>query len=495
MNTRSALRLGALAALALGPAGAAGQGRGAADAGGTRRNVVLIVADDHRYDFLGFHPNAPAWLETPALDRMAREGAHVANAFVTTSLCSPSRASMLTGQTAPRHRAVDNVSEMRPGLATFPEALQRAGYATAFVGKWHIGEERDDPRPGFDHWTSFRGQGTYTDPVLNVDGRRAQVRGYTTDLLTDDALGWLRSVRGSGKPFFLFLSHKAVHAEFEPAPRHAGRYANAPIRYPATMARTEANVGGLPQWVQAQRYGWHGVGYAYHGALDFDTFYRRYAETLLALDESVGRVLDHLVETGLDRNTLVVYLGDNGFSFGEHGLIDKRHAYEESIRVPMLAWGPGVVPAGTTVTPLVLGLDVAPTALDLAGARMPDGHTLDGRSFAPLLRGQRVPDWRRAFVYQYFWDYNFPHTPTTFALREDRYKYVFYHGVWDRNELFDLATDPAEAHNLLDVPAYRAKADSMRERLFDTLDAADAVDVRFRRPRYGQQADRLLPDG
>ena len=468
------------------------------------RNVVVILSDDHRYDFMGFMPRAPAFLRTPNLDRMAAGGAHVANAFVTTSLCSPSRASMLTGQYAHNHGVVDNTSPVPPGTRFFPEDLQAAGYRTAWVGKWHMGEDDDRPRPGFDRWVSFRGQGSYTDPVLNVDGERVEHAGeYTTDVLTDYALDFLGEQDGAG-PFFLELSHKAVHAEFVPAPRHAGAYADDAIPYPPSMWLTEANYRGKPRWVREQRGSWHGVDFMFHGDLGpgqsgFDAFYRRYAETLLALDESVGRVLDYLEESGLAQNTLVLYLGDNGFLLGEHGLIDKRNAYEESIRIPMLAWAPGWVPAGSRVEALVRNIDLAPTVLDLAGAASP--IDMDGASFLPLLTGAppagaAAPPGDaggagREFLYEYYWEYAFPHTPTTFALRGDRYKYVMYHGLWDTAELYDLETDPREQHNLIAVPAMKPVADAMRARLFDRLDADDALRVPMRRGTW-QASERLL---
>lgn len=455
------------------------------------RNVILILSDDHRYDFMGFMPGAPEWLETPALDRMAAEGAHVRNAFVTTSLCSPSRASILTGQYAHRHGVVDNTSPIPPGTTFFPEHLQRAGWRTAFIGKWHMGEDADDPRPGFDHWVSFRGQGVYVDPVLNVDGERRQVKGYTTDILTDFALEWLgrQSTNGRQQPFLLILSHKAVHAEFVPAERHAGRYRDAPIPYPATMANTESNYREKPRWVYEQRFGWHGVEYAYHGALDFDTFYRRYAETLLALDESVGRVLDHLKQSGLASSTLVIYMGDNGFSLGEHGLIDKRHAYEESIRIPMLAWAPGYIAPGSAPPQLVRNIDIAPTVLALAGVKPPG--VMDGRSILPVLTGD-AGEWDSELLYEYYWEYAFPHTPTTFALRGDRYKYITYHGVWDISELYDLETDPQEQFNLIHVPAHRERIAAMRDRLWDLLEATDGMRVPVRRGNW-QAAERKRP--
>lgn len=457
------------------------------------RNVVFILSDDHRYDFMGFHPNAPDWLETPALDRMAAQGVHLQNAFVTTALCSPSRASILTGRYAHRHGVVDNTSAIPAGTVFFPEYLDQAGYNTAYIGKWHMGEDAqsDMPRPGFDYWISFRGQGVYSNPMLNVNGQRRQVQGYTSDILTDSAIAWLGRQRPD-RPFFLYLSHKAVHAEFEPAPRHAGRYAAERILYPVSMPNTEANYREKPRWVYEQRSSWHGVDYMFHGQFDFDTFYRRYSETLLALDEGVGRVLDVLDRQDMSRNTLVIYMGDNGFLLGEHGLIDKRNAYEESMRVPMLAYAPGWITPGSTTSTLVRNIDIAPTILELAG--VPSGHDMDGRSFLAALRGGALPAAAGEFLYEYYWEYAFPHTPTTFALRGDRYKFIYYHGVWDLQELYDLQTDPNERFNLVNVPEHRERVDQMRSRLFDRLEAADAMSIPMRRGTW-QAAERLRSGG
>lgn len=451
------------------------------------RNIVLILSDDHRFDFMGFHERAPGFLETPGFDRMAAEGAHLANAFVNTSLCSPSRASILTGMYPHEHGVVDNQSQLRQDLTLFPEILRDAGYTTAYVGKWHMGEHTDEPQPGFDHWVSFAGQGVYFDQELNVDGERREVEGYITDVLTDQALGWLDEVRTGEKPFMLYLSHKAVHSAFEPAPRHEGRFADLEITYPATMADTEENYEGKPRWVRAQRSSWHGVDYPFHGAITFDELYRGYSETLLGLDESVSRVLAYLDENGLAESTLVLYMSDNGFLLGEHGLIDKRHAYEESMRIPMLVWAPGMVEPGTRIEEMVLNVDVAPMLLDLAAAGIPE--SMDGSSFLPLLRGEEVP-WRDEMLFVYYWEFPFPHTPTVLALRDERYKYVFYHGVWDTNELYDLKEDPYETENLIDHPAAAERVAAMRQRLFDLLESAEAMYAPFHFPGDWQAAER-----
>lgn len=462
------------------------------------RNVVLILSDDHRYDFMGFMDRAPAFLQTPNLDRMAAGGMHIRNAFVTTALCSPSRASILTGQYAHRHGVVDNSSSIPAGTVFFPQHLQRAGYATAYIGKWHMGEDAgsDRPRPGFDHWISFRGQGVYVDPTLNVNGRSAAVRGYTTDVLTDSAVSWLRRREqgGGAKPFFLMLSHKATHAEFEPPARYATRYDTVKIPYPPTMANTESNYRDKPRWVRAQRGSWHGVDYAYHGTLDFDDFYRSYGETLLGMDDGIGRVLDELERSGLARSTLVLYMSDNGFLLGEHGLIDKRNAYEESMRIPMIAWAPGWITPRSALDMPVRNIDIAPTVLALAGVPWPDSIPLDGHSVLGAL-GAGVAGQRPAsaeFLYEYFWEYAFPHTPTTFALRGERFKYIYYHGIWDLSELYDLRTDTLEQVNLIGVPAYADTVRAMRARLFDQLERTGGMQVPIRRGDW-QAAERKVP--
>jgi arylsulfatase A-like enzyme len=241
--------------------------------------------------------------------------------------------------------------------------------------------------------------------------------------------------------------------------------------------------------VREQRYSWHGVDYMYHGAMQFEEFYRAYCETLLALDESVGRVLDYLDQAGLRESTLVMYMGDNGFLLGEHGLIDKRNAYEPSMRVPMLVSAPGLVKPGATITQVVRNIDVAPTLLDLAGVQT--SGDMDGRSILPLLRGESVA-WEGELLYEYYWEYAFPHTPTTLAVRGDRYKFIYYPGVWDLQELYDLEADPDERHNLIDAPEHQARIRQMRERLWDLLEQANGMRIPLRRGNF-QAGERRLP--
>ena len=460
------------------------------------RNIVLILSDDHRHDFMGFMEEGPAFLETPNLDRMAMQGAHFRNAFVTTSLCSPSRATILTGQYMHHHRVVDNQRPVADGTRFFPEYLQEAGYTTGFVGKWHMGHDHDEPRKGFNHWVSFKGQGTYFDPELNLNGSRKSFKGYPTDILADQALEWLKT-RTDEDPFLLYLSFKAVHYPFQPAPRHHGRYEDKAIDYPMTMANTESNYQTQSNWIRERRYGIHGIDHMETGPLDkdpvpsFDDLYHRYCETVHGLDENIGRVLDYLDSSKLMENTIVVYLGDNGFALGEHGFYDKRDAFEESIRIPMLAMAPGLIEPGSKIDAMMLNMDLAPTLLEAANINIQKSMKLDGQSALPWLRGETIP-WRDHILYEYHWEWNFPATPTTLAIRGDRYKYIYYHGVWDRNGFYDLETDPNERVNLIKIPAYQEQILSMRSQLFQELDASGGLVLPVRPPKGVQFYDRKL---
>jgi len=426
------------------------------------------------------------------MDRMAKEGAHIRNAFVSTALCSPSRASILTGQYAHTHTVVDNEAALPSNLVFFPSYLQNKGYQTAFMGKWHMGNTDDRPQPGFDYWISFQGQGVYYNPTFNINGKRIkQPEGsYITDLLTDYAIEWMGK-RNKEKPFFLYLSHKGVHAEFYPAKRHEGKYSNIPIVCPPSMyltatdssktygivtaPQTKVNTQDIPKWVRNQRYSWHGVDYMYHGTIKFDDFYRRYLETLQSVDESIERVLNWIQSQGLQDNTMVVYMGDNGFSFGEHGLIDKRHAYEESMRVPLVVWAPGMVKANSVVEQIIMNVDLAPTFLEIAG--IPKPKQMQGYSFAEILKGNSKAWPRDKVFYEYYWEAAFPQTPTTFAIRTNQYKYIYYNGVWDINELYDLKADPYEMNNLIRDTSFYKTGMALRTELFNWLQQTGGLQI------------------
>lgn len=451
-------------------------------------NIIYILLDDQRYDAMGFL-KGQKFLETPNMDLIAKNGIYLPNAFVTTSLCSPSRASILTGQYAHRHRVVDNDSPLPEGLTFFPQYLQKGGYETAFIGKWHMGGGSDAPRPGFDRWVSFLNQGHYLPHKdgLNVDGKKVPQKGYITDELNKYATDWLKN-RTDKKPFMLYLSHKAVHAEFIPAERHKGKYENE--TFVETKTQNPANVNGSPRWVRDQRNSWHGVDFPYQweeGPLDIGEYYKRYAETLLAVDEGIGDIIKLLKEKGLYENTLIAVMGDNGFAFGEHGLIDKRTAYEESMRVPLVMQLPKVFKSGTIVEEVVANIDIAPTFLELAGLETP--KDMDGKSYLPLLKGKKI-SWRDSIFYEYYWEYAFPQTPTVFALRGDQFKYINYYGLWDTNELYDIKNDPLESSNLIYKPEYKKTADQMREQLFKTMQETNGIYIPLKENRWGQQNKR-----
>ncbi len=419
--------------------------------GGPSRNLVVILVDDQRADGLGLagHP----FLVTPRLDAMGREGAWCRNAFVTTSLCCPSRASLLTGLYAHSHGVLNNQTPLPRHLATWNGIVKRAGYTTAYVGKWHMGGRDATPRPDWDHWVSFPGQGRYhypgkegapEDRQFNVNGTLEAVEGYVTDLVTDRAIDWLQT-RKPGERFAMVVGHKACHAPFDPAPRHADAFAE--VTAPEPLPDTEAAYAGRPHWLRRMRESLFGVERLYNGRWKtFDEWYRDYHRTLLAVDEGVGRILDALRELGLAEETLVVYTSDNGFMHGERGVLDKRCAYEESIRVPILAWGPGLVKPETRLDKLVLNVDIPSTLLDAAGLDPPESW--HGRSFLPLLRGEEV-DWRDAFLYEYFFERAFPQCPTVLAVRTEKAKLISYHGAWEDPEFFDLEADPGELTNLV----------------------------------------------
>ncbi len=434
-------------------------------------NFVFILTDDQRFDELGFmNPE----LSTPALDKLAEEGVHFKNAFVTTSLCSPSRASILTGRYAHSHGIVDNLArDFAPDTRFFAQDLQSAGYKTAFIGKWQMGRHKDDPQPGFEHWISFSGQGHYLpDPntPLNINGEHVPQKGYITDELTDYAVDWLETIKKDDN-FFLFLSHKAVHDNFTPADRHKKLYENVDIKLPASADDSKNKTSNKPMWVKNQRNSWHGLEFPYHSDLDVRDYKRKYHRAMAAVDESTARIRSVLKERGLDHNTIVIFMGDNGFMFGEHGLIDKRNAYEESMRVPLIVYSPLSETKPSNVEDMVANIDLAPTILDLAGVDVE--RKFHGRSFSDQLAGKTVDDWRQELLYEYYWEWVFPHTPTTFAIRTPTHKFIQYHGIWDTDELYDLENDPQERNNLISSPESKALARQLRKRIFELISETD----------------------
>ena len=451
------------------------------EARAVRPNVLVILTDDMRWDAMGvvqWEQGGKAlfpWFKTPNLDRLAAEGARFRNVFVTTSLCSPSRASLLSGQYAHRHKVLNNFTDYPHNLPGYPRWLHDAGYETAYIGKWHMGEDDDQQRPGFDFWMSHKGQGNYWDNEFNINGERRVVKGYYTTVVTESAVKWLRGMHD--RPWLLVLGHKAPHGgPIVPEPKYEHAFDAEKIVLPANAAGYHA-ADGKPAWLEQSYPTWHGLGGPLYGQKDYGSFVRAYLGCIASVDESVGQVYETLRETGQLENTILVFTSDNGFVLGEHGRTDKRTAYEESLRVPLLVRYPRIVKPGTVIDPMVLSLDLAPSLLDLCGA--PTLPEADGRSWKPLLDGNKA-GWRTAFFYQYNYEPQFPYTPNVRAVRTDRWKYIHYpHGDGgpDRYtaELYDLCDDPLEMHNLISGPAHAERVRELKATLEQLMDRHHAL--------------------
>jgi len=436
-----------------------------------RPNVVFILTDDQRSDQLSCegHP----FLKTPHMDRIATEGARFANMFVTTSLCSPSRASFLSGLYAHSHGVVNNFTDYPADLPSFPRRLQAAGYETAYIGKWHMGEQSDELRPGFDYWVTHKGQGKYYDTTFNVNGERTVKEGYYTHRVTDMAADWL-SERGD-KPFMLILGHKAPHTPFTPEKQYERLFDDVKIKYPDTAFALQSK----PEWVRQRLVTWHGIYGPIFGfreefpdtspesVKEFRDFVLAYTATIKSVDDSVGRIYKLLEDAGRLDDTLLLFAGDNGFFLGEHGMTDKRTMHEPSIRVPLLARYPELIRPGTVIEQQVLNVDLAPSVLEICGAE--PLKKIHGRSWKQLLEG-RTEGWRTSWYYEYNYEKQFPYTPNVRGVRTDRYKYVRYphgDGSPDRHmaELYDLKSDPGETKNLIDDPAHARRVVELRAEL------------------------------
>src|SRR5581483_1196261 len=376
--------------------------------------------------------------------------ARFSNAFCTTSLCSPSRASFLSGLYAHAHGVINNFTDYPVDLPSYPRALQAAGDETAYIGKWHMGEQSDDRRPGFDYWASHKGQGTYNDTTFNINGRRQLLKGYYTHRITELAVDWLKRQRQ--KPFLMIMGHKAPHGIWIPEPKYEHQYDQTPIQRPATANDTD---NGKPAWVKQRVRTWHGIDGPLYGTKDYGKFVRTYLETILSVDDSVGEVWETLRASGELDNTLLLFATDNGFMLGEHGAIDKRCMYEESIRIPLLARYPGLIKDPAVIPQMVLNVDFAPSVLDICGvAPLPKVH---GRSWKPLVQGTPA-GWRKSWYYEYNYEKEFPYTPNVRGVRTDDWKYVHYpSGEDDKDqytpELYNLKDDPLETRNLATASA------------------------------------------
>ena len=445
-----------------------------------RPNFLIILVDDLRFDEFGAggHP----YMKTPHIDRIAREGALFERAFHTTPICSPNRASILTGQYASRHGIIDNVARDAAShrLPNYHLELQRLGYETAHIGKWHMGND-GRPRPGYDHWVSFDGHGRLFNPDLNENGTYVQHHGYITDLMNGMAADFVG--RRHEKPWALFFAHKAVHPDAEqaadgtfkmdgyrPAERHKDLYRGCVFPKKPNMLGPAEIVKQKPAWAEALRLRTDARSRALLDAIHAgeQEEIRLRACMMAAVDEGVGMLLDALTRTGRLDDTFILFFGDNGYFFGEHGLgPERRFAYEEGIRSPFIMRYPARIKAGSRIRELVICQDVAPTLIQLAGGK--PGPHIQGRSLLPLLAGKRA-GWRKSFLMEYWAENAYPWLigMTYKAVRTDHHKYIHWVNrgrSGELDELYDLERDPYELTNLARRPAQRARRERLQREL------------------------------
>jgi arylsulfatase A-like enzyme len=439
----------------------------------TRPNIVFIMTDDHAAHAISSYGSK--LIKTPHLDRLARDGMRFANAFVTNSICTPSRAVILTGKYShlngvPVFNHIDNT---QPLVSKY---LQAAGYHTGMIGKWHLGgnnaQRPNDGSPtGFDYWNILPGQGAYFDPVMIEMGQRKKLTGYTTDIITDLSMDFIKK-RPTDKPFFLMYHHKAPHRNWQPAEKYRKQYENYEPPIPATFdddykGKSDASrnatmhidadlndndTKGKPPT---------GLSGAALKKWKFTRYMQDYLACVQSVDDNIGRFLDFLDQSGLAENTIVIYTSDQGFFLGEHNFYDKRFMYEESLRTPFIVRWPKRIKAGTVSKSMILNLDFAPTFLDAAGAKIP--ADMQGRSLLPLFAGKTPRDWRTSMYYRYYHP-GHHNVAAHYGVRTQRYKLIYFHKL-DQWELYDLQKDPGEMRNVYSDSSYAKTVESLKKEL------------------------------
>jgi arylsulfatase A-like enzyme len=457
-------------------------------------NILFIFSDDFTTQAISAYNHPLKLLRTPNIDRLAKEGVVFQRCLVPNSICGPSRAVIQTGKYSHLNGFFRNGNRFNGDQQTFAKLLQGAGYQTAVIGKWHL---ESDPQ-GFNHWHILPGQGIYYNPPMIKDGQRVTHTGYTTDLITDFSIEWLKN-RDKSKPFLLMAQHKAPHREWAPALRHLGWNGDKPFPEPETLFDDYSGRGKAeheqdmtiektfnavdakltpPPYLNAeQRKVWDAYYEPRNEAFRkanptgkdlvrwrYQRYMHDYLGSILAVDESVGRLLKFLDDEGLTDNTLVVFSSDQGFYLGEHGWFDKRWIYEESLTTPLLVRWPGVAQSGARSTAMVSILDLPETFLEAAGQPVPPD--MQGRSLVPVLKGQTPADWRKSFYYHYY-EFPGPHSVRKhYGVVTDRYKlFHFYEPDLNYWELIDRQTDPRELKNVYDDPAYAKQRQELHSEL------------------------------
>lgn len=446
----------------------------------SRPNLIFIMSDDHAAHAISAYGSKVN--TTPNIDRIAAQGVRLDRVFCTNSICTPSRASILTGTYSHINGACSIYSELDYRVPAYSEVLHNAGYHTAIFGKWHLGtSEQAQPR-GFDDWRIFPGQGQYHDPVMYGPRGKGVEKGYATDIITRLSLEWLKA-RDLEKPFCLMVHHKAPHRPWVPHERHRDLYPLGSIPEPDTIgddhsgrahvvqsvAMTVADhltVTDVKEELPAELQGPAKV--RERASWNYQRYMRDYLQTIQAVDDSVGQILDYLDDEGIAQNTVVIYTSDQGFFLGDHGWFDKRLMFDESLGMPLLIRWPREIPAGSQCEAIITNVDFAATFLDMCGidatTALPENQ---GRSFRPLLRGEIIPDWPSSMYYRY-WEHDDPehHAPAHYGVRTERYKYIVYYNdglgtpgsssriMPTEYELYDLLLDPQEMTNVVDDPRY-----------------------------------------
>jgi arylsulfatase A-like enzyme len=449
----------------------------------SRPNILFIMADDHAAHAMSCYGSKIN--KTPNLDRIAKEGMRFLNCFAVNSICTPSRAAILTGKYS-HINGVTVFNRFDGSQWTVAKALQKAGYHTGMIGKWHL---TSDPT-GFDYWNILPGQGKYHDPDFIEMGKRKTINGYATDIITDLSLAFLKD-RPKDKPFFLMCHHKAPHRPWEPDEKHAHMYDEVEIPEPETfnddyktrsaaapeatmridrnLTRSDLKIKPPPGLKPKELAEWNqkvdmemevdvkGEKKTLTGQplkkWKYQKYIKDYLRCIASVDDNVGRLLDYLGQAGLKENTIVIYTSDQGFFLGDHDWFDKRFMYEESLRMPFLIRYPGKIKARATESDMILNVDFAPTFLEYAGLSVPS--EIQGRSFVSLLKGEHPKDWRKKMYYRY---YHYPgdhQVQQHYGVRTERYKLIYFHRI-NQWELYDLQKDPHELNNVYAVPAYAA---------------------------------------
>jgi len=470
-------------------------------AGRKRPNIIFIMTDDHASHALSCYGSKIN--KTPNLDRLAKGGMLFKNSFCTNSICAPCRAVILTGKYSHINGVIDNRKKFDGSQQTFPKLLQKVGYQTAMIGKWHL---KTDPT-GFDYWNVLPGQGTYYNPAMIEMGQRKKYTGYTTDIITDHCLKWLKE-RKPDKPFCLMYQHKAPHRRWEPGPKYLNMYDDVTMPEPDNLFDDYSNRGRAAREQDMsiektmdkrdlklippgdlnteQKKLWDAAYNPKNEAFEkanlqgkdlvrwkYQRYIKDYLRCIASVDDNVGRLLNYLDESGLAKNTVVFYTSDQGFYLGDHGWFDKRFMYEESLRMPLLVRYPKEIKPGSVNDNIVLNLDFAPTFLDFAGLNKPPD--MQGRSIRPLLQAKKTKDWRKSMYYHYY-EYPAVHSVKRhYGVRTDRHKLIHFYNDIDEWELYDLRKDPREMKNVFDDPAYadtvkklKAELKRLRKKYKDT---------------------------